>query len=659
MSKKMGTPMPGRGWFKIFVVSVFCASGAGLSGYLLYCDLFQISLGGKGKTMAVVENQNSLVKRRASSSYLWNRTQKGQDIFQRDSILVGPESSAVLRLKEGSLLEIGENSLIRLDDLQQLNQNFMRGAFVVRSEKGDQKLTIDKSGKVKKEALTVRLLLPGAQAKVYSLPGKPGEVTFRWKPFRTDVNNLSLQVSPDEEFPAMRTQSFALVDASATEKTVPLTPGRYYWRLTGPEAPVTESRSLRVAEAKPMKPVWPTTLPVETWKEGGGVDFRWVPAASPEMLQQGEHHLDVARDAEFKEIVRTEKVSGLSGSYRLNELPEGEYFWRVRSRFGDVAVTAPGQKITLQKVAKLPLTLLQPEAGYASLPPEKMSFRWDFDRLDARFTLEIEKRKDEQWQPLTAIKSARRQLGWKKPSPGEYRWRVLAQPTKGDDVMGESEWREVSFFEMKPLITLLPAAKQKFQFWTTPDSLELKWEPVTGANLEYEIEYSLSAGLKHQVQRFRTRESSFVLEGKTLVAGTYYWRVKAMTSTNQPATLSEVQSFELSPFPLLSAPANAFPKTGETLAVMQMEKDPDLGWDAVPEAVSYEVTLKNAKGISLTEKTTGPAFSLKGFSAGKYDWSVRAIDRAGRQGEEMAWRQFTLHFGPLPAPKSVISEVKE
>jgi len=659
MSIEMGTPMPGRGWFKIFVVSLFCIIGAGLSGYLLYCDLFQISLGGRGKTMAVVENQNALVKRRASSSYLWNRTQKGQDIYQRDSILVGPESSAALRLKEGSLLEIGENSLIRLDDLQQLNQNYMRGAFIVRSEKGDQKLTIDKSGKVKKETLTVRLLLPAAQAKMYTLPGKPGAVTFRWKPFRNDVNNLSLQVSADDAFPAMRTQSFAIVDSGVTEKTVTLAPGRYFWRLTGPEAPVTESRSVRVAEAQPMKPVWPTTRPVETWKESGTVDFRWVPSASSEILQQGDHHLDVARDAEFKEIVRSEKVSGIAGSYRLTELPEGEYFWRVRSRFGDVAVTAPGQKITLQKVSKLPVTLLQPEANYASLPPEKVTFRWDFDRLDAQFSLEIERRKGDQWHPLTAIKSSRRQLGWKKPNPGEYRWRVVARPSKGDDVMGESEWREVSFFEMKPLVTLLPAAHQKFQFWTTPESVEIKWEPVAGANLEYEVEYSLSAGLKHQVQRVRTRESSFSLDGKTLVAGIYYWRVKAMASSNQPATLSEIQSFELSPFPLLAAPANAFPKSGETLAVMQMEKDPDLGWDAVPEAASYEVTLKNAKGIALTEKITEPAFSLKGFSAGKYDWSVRALDRAGRRGEEMAWRQFTLHFGPLPAPKSVISEVKE
>lgn len=644
------------------LVTLFCLSGAASTGYLLYCDLFRTSLDGKGKTMATVEAQNFLVKRRAAASYLWNRTQTGQSIFQRDSVLVGPESSATLKLENGAILEIAENSLIRLDDLQKLNQNFMRGAFMVRSEKGDQRITVDKAGKVKREKVLVRLLAPVAQAKVYSLPGQSGKVTFRWKPFQTDVTQLSLQVSPEEMFPALRTQSFALVDPKVTEKTVPLSPGKYFWRLTGPEAPVTEARPLRVAEAEAMKPVWPTPeSPVERWQEGGGsVEFRWVPTGNRELLEQGEHHIDVARDAQFKDIVRTDKVAAASGAYRLPSLEEGEYYWRVRSQFGEYAVAAPAQKISIRKVASLPVLLSQPENGTGSLPPAKQIFRWSFDRNDAEFVVEIERRDGEAWTGLVKETVRRRQYVWNKPSAAEYRWRVTAKATGNlrGQAMGESEWRQLTYFDSKPLVTLGPPPNEKLSYWTVPPAVDLKWEPITNANVEYEVEYSLTAGLKHNVSRARTRESHYALDGKTLGPGKYFWRVKVLDPDQKGARLSEIQTFDLTPFPLLAAPANARPKAGVTLSVMQMEADPDLEWDAVPEATGYEVTIRNAQGQGLTEKIAKTSFPLKGFAAGKYNWTVRAIDKASRKGEELPPREFTLHFGPLPAPKSVISEVK-
>jgi len=658
----MSIPILKRGWTGMLLVTVLCLAGAAGTGYLLYCDLFRISLDGKGKTMAVVETQNSLVKRRAAASYLWNRTQTGQNIFQRDSVLVGPESSATLKLQNGAVLEIGENSLIRLDDLQKLNQNFMRGAFVVRSETGDQKITVDKSGKIKREKVLVRLLTPASQAKVYSLPGQIGKVTFRWKPFKSEATQLSLQVSPEEAFPALRTQSFALVDTSVTEKTVPLPAGKYYWRLTGPEAPVTEARPLRVAEAEPMKPVWPTqTAPVERWQDSeSGVEFRWVPSASREILEQGFHHIDIARDEQFKDIVRTDTVAALSGSYHVSNLDEGDYFWRVRSQFGEYAVAAPAQKISVKKVASLPVLLTQPEHGQGSLPPARQTFRWDFDRNDAQFVVEVERRDGDTWTNLVKQTVRRRQYVWNQPVAAEYRWRVTALSTgnaKGQ-AMGESEWRPLTYFDSKPLVAKAPTLDKKIEYWTVPPSVELEWEAIANAAVEYEVEYSLTAGLKLNVSKARTRESKFALDGKLLGPGKYFWRVKVLDPDQKAARLSEIQTFTLVPFPLLAAPSNALPKAGVTLSVMQMEADPSLEWEAVPEATAYEVTLRNAAGKALTEKTSKLAFPLKGFAAGKYNWSVRAIDKASRKGEELPWREFTLHFGPLPAPKSVISEVK-
>ncbi len=653
----MSTPLPSRGWLGISLVTFGCLAGASGSTYLLYCDLFQISLGGSGKTMATVEQQNLLVKRRASSSYLWNRTQTGQNIFQRDSVLVGPESSAALRLKNGELLEIGENSLIRLDDLQQLNQNFMRGAFIVRSESGDKRLTIDRDGSLKKEDLQVRLVHPPAQAKVYALPGKEGNVTFRWQPFKQNVNDLSLQVSPELIFPPLKTQSYAIADARVHEKTIPLPPGKYFWRLTNTEAPVTEARTLKVASAEPLRPVWPAAPMVEQWGESAALDFRWVPPANRELLEKSDHLIEVAKDSQFKTVIRSEQVSAASGVFHLTGLDEGEYYWRIRSQYGDLAVAAPAQKIVIKKVALLKVPLDLPENGFASLPPTAQAFRWDFERTDAEFHFEVEKRDDGQWVNAIRENTRRRAFIWKTPKAGQYRWRVVAS-TK-EQPMGESEWRNLNFFEGKPLATLSPTTNQKLQFWNTPLPINMKWEPVEGIpGGDYEIEFSLSAGLKYQVQHARTREDHFDIDGKILGPGTYYWRVKKWDDQNRLVRLSEIQTFQYSSYPLLAHPATARPKSGVTLSVMQLEVDPSLEWDSVPEATGYEISIRNALGKAVTEKIEGTSYPLKGFGAGKYLWSVRAIDRGNRTGEEMPWMEFTLHFGPLPAPKKVISEVK-
>lgn len=52
------------------------------------------------------------------------------------------------------------------------------------------------------------------------------------------------------------------------------------------------------------------------------------------------------------------------------------------------------------------------------------------------------------------------------------------------------------------------------------------------------------------------------------------------------------------------------------------------------------------KVVSTTEVQLGE------LNEGKYEWSVRAVDRLKRRGEAMPARNFSISYGdPLPAPE--------
>ena len=213
--------------FQTVIFGLICAMGAGISAYFLYLDVTRAGGVGRGKPMGEIVDFRDRVRRKPASSFLWTSIQEGESLYKRDSIQVGEGGFATVRLKDDTLLEIAENSLVVLDNLNLLEMKFVRGSFIVRKKTGDQKITVKKNGRKKVEPLVIRLEHPDLYSqRTISPRQEKTSVEFRWVVSGKKGASPEFQISKNKNF------SDAL-KKPVTEKgkgkvRVALKPGSYY-----------------------------------------------------------------------------------------------------------------------------------------------------------------------------------------------------------------------------------------------------------------------------------------------------------------------------------------------------------------------------------------------------------------------------------------------
>ena len=114
------------------------------------------------------------------------------------------------------------------------------------------------------------------------------------------------------------------------------------------------------------------------------------------------------------------------------------------------------------------------------------------------------------------------------------------------------------------------------------------------------------------------------------VGGDYYWRVRAINTSNQPGDWSSARSFSIDTSgpsaPVLNSPANS-----------ASTRTPTFRWGTVSGAVLYEFQYDDDSGFvdSLYTITLRGTFRRPpAMRLGTYYWHVRAKDAAGNWG---AW----------------------
>src|SRR6185437_14665870 len=130
------------------LVTVACLFGAAYSSLLLYRNIQDVGAR-TGTPMAKLEHIEAKVRLKPASSFIWSAVKSNEDLYRKDSIQTAPNGGATIRFNDGSLLEVGENSLIIVDSLENLSLGFLRGSAVLRTSAGDSRITLDKYGKTR------------------------------------------------------------------------------------------------------------------------------------------------------------------------------------------------------------------------------------------------------------------------------------------------------------------------------------------------------------------------------------------------------------------------------------------------------------------------------------------------------------------------------
>jgi hypothetical protein len=653
-------------WDANFIlVTVVCLLIASFSGWLLWRDFHAAGAAGSGTPLAKLERREAKVKRKARASFVWSEARANEDLYRKDSVQTSAKSAAAIRMKDGGLLEMGENSLVVIDEVGNLDMSFLRGEMTLRTQSGDQKLSVGADGKAKVENLPLRLKGPEPLAQVFTPVDGPAEIAFSW-----DVTGgaqvpdaLTTEVSRDSSFKTGLVSSVKSTPGSHATSVKLDQEGKYYWRITSNGAPLSATGQFLVLRSARLKPSWPNAqAKVVGIGAESPIQFRWIVPKSLVGIEQGtntEHRVQIATDAGFSSIVREENVIAASGNAWIKGLAAGEYYWRVRSRYDSNVLDSPHERFRLRRMESLALEQSAPEDNGALVAGKPARFTWTTDLNEGEYEFELQNSSQAKVFAGT-IKS--KSIEWKAPLEGLYRWRVAA--VSGGQRLAETPWRAVAVYRGSPIALKAPRKDEEIRYWDEPVAFLFDWardqiaDERTGT---YLLEVSADAQFKQVAAKQRTSSTSVKSAALNVAPGTYFWRVRYVDEKGETLKSSEVQRFAYGLHPPLRAPATAKPGPDHVFDMMASEAPPEVTWSKVDGAEGYEVTVfDTATGKPLVSKVaTEPEMQFKELKEGKYTWTVRPIDQLKRKGEAMPSRQFRITYGDrLPAPEATSPEVQ-
>lgn len=673
---------------KTTLVSALCWGGAALAGYYLYADLNEFAGSGEGKPIAKLVRREAKVRRKASTSYVWAATREEEPLYRKDSIQTAENSAASVEFDDGTILDLGENSLVVIDDLQKLSGEAFRGSLTVRKGATESRLTVGEDGKAKVEKLAVRMVAPEPFLRSFVPEKQALDVAFKWQvQNKAEAQSLVLEVGPDRTFASSRVIRLEAPAPGANGEAtanVKLEGGTYFWRLKNKSAVLTETRSFKLLVAAVPKPLAPARgTQVILWGDQPKLAFR---ALLPERYAKldskdralYENVVELSRDASFKQTVASEALNANNGTASLPEVPEGEYFWRIRGKFGAAQATSESWPVSVKRGKGVALELVTPsDGGLFALKPQ-LQFSWRSEGHDLEYRWEVQAVGDGGSTKTLASQKTKSQASvWKSPPVGQYRWRVVAFASSGQSQVGETPWRTLSIQDADPIRLVYPTRTQGVQFWDKPGVFSFKWKndqpDAENPTARYHVEVATDATFGKRV--FEGKASGLELSSAptALAAGQYYWRVSLKKPSGEALRMSEVQNFSVQQHALLPAPAHASPAPGKVHKPYDDKQDVVLSWNPVEGATSYEFWVDRDPEAGRTpaaEKgepskpvyhatTAKTSVALKGIGEGKYLWHVRAIDPKRRPGEGSTPTPFEVSFGDLlGAPEVTSPEVQ-
>ncbi|HTL12833.1 MAG TPA: hypothetical protein VL588_10115, partial [Bdellovibrionota bacterium] len=636
------------------LVAAICLGGAFQAGKMLYMDYTRPVGEGDGPAVASVEWQSSQVRRKPPSSYLWGGVQTDDPLYRRDSVRTGADSAARIKLKSGTTLELGENSLIVLEDSEDLSFNTLKGSLVVRKPSGATRVTVDAEGKKTATQLQVSLVEPEPGTSFAVAPGQRFQVRLKWKRWGDSPGKSRLQVASNSSF--SRVVKDLAPEGESTEMVLDLPAGEYYWRIleagAGAKAAGDTSR-FSVNELSPPKLLSPADNEVsEIAGDEGSVQLRWVPTEGGHAVRL---ELTAADDPGFGHA-RTVEVDGRTGFATVDDLKEGQYLWRTQASLGDLKVPGAPRHFALKKSLHLKVALASPEDGAALEWRPRLRFAWSTTVLDKlAYRLRIRKA-GENTKYLLEQELGAPAFAWDDPVDGPLEWQVSAL-AEGKDV-GDSEWRPFSVRRGDPLALLEPADQAVIRYWgETPDT-RLSWNPdraVEKDGLRYHLEVSPQFRFERDVKTADLQKHEIQFSTLGLPPGRYFWRVTVLDESGKVVKASETRSFDQGVHPLLPAPVAVTPREGEKFEQLDQERKTVLHWEKVADARGYRVMLSRADTADKSRQdfqAEGDSLELPALKQeGEYYWSVSAVDPLGRVGEASPPRRFSISWGgQLAAP---------
>lgn len=319
-----------------------------------------------------VEFKNNIVQRKLDDQVVWESLTKDSPITNKDTIRSDSLSDALIRLNDGTVINMDENSMFYLDisdddptlDLSSGNISIKKskdsndsfkirsddnivsiqdgelnlnksadGSFTLHVEKGDASITnngktqniasgnlaeID-GNNVSVKKIPFQLKSP-ANNKIFTTEDPVARIDFSWKPIEK-YKKLKLEISKRSDFSVI----VKTLNYPAQTETVTLPLGSYYWRLHSEDAGMSPQYRFHLFKTSQVNGKLPEDHVVLTYVEKlPSVSFQW----NEDPLAK-DYVLEISDNEKFEKL--SSRHTTKSNSIAVDNLQSGDYYWRVKS----------------------------------------------------------------------------------------------------------------------------------------------------------------------------------------------------------------------------------------------------------------------------------------------------------------------------------------
>jgi hypothetical protein len=571
--------------------------------YLLYDDslLFPSSKQHE-KTIGTISSMNNDVRRKNSGNFVWLPGNSNDEVYEKDSIFTGDGSQAAIKLNDGTVIQISENSLVNLNqkngemelDLR-FGQFVGNGTTVIKVKTGNEEYTIQGSGgkfeinRSKSGELDVKVISGSAE-----ISGKAGKQNLK--------SNESLQITKKG------------TEKSEVEAKIRL---------------ITKDDVIlyRYSDKVPLNFEWDGKGPIS------------------------QYSIEVSKTEDFKKVLvlhstKEEKIA-------LKEIfKEGVYFWRVKAL--DISqkllVTSSIQKFNINLLVAPKIVTPEDKATFKSIilpnKPDglKMTAKvtWDGEARHALYHWQLSSTED--FTNIVVEKTFNEKQFTTQPlNSGTYFTRVRGF----DKEKHPSPWSKVTSFklevegEVKPPAPRLAEKYIRFQMPklegrapSAETSPQMAWSQVLVAK-DYHWEIAKNKAFTGaQVQDTESTKIAWT----QYKPGKYYYRVFTRSQLGQSSNPSETGVLEVyTDAPVLNPIPTILVKETNLNAVAPA-KEVRAAWSKIPDANAYILQVDKDKNFTNpTEQIVNDSESMiKMPEPGKYFLRVKAMNEANQEMSEFS-----------------------
>jgi hypothetical protein len=544
------------------VMLILSCLGLGVgSAVLLLQDLSDVAGVRGGKRLGEVGQSLGAVRQRTPTSLLWRFLASGQGLYLRDTIQVGPESFASLKLDNGSTLEIGENSLVVLEEVTGLDFQILRGSLVVRSADGDQSVEAQGKNPPKIQKFPFQLVRPGAFQKIYVGSGTTSltSIQFQWKGL--GANQSVVEISRSKKFDEV-VASAHVRTADSEEIKIPAETGTYYWRIASEGVGFSTTRAFEVIKVAPLEALFPLDGQ-KVGMDSMGVRFTWTtPPSLQGIVERAQHVLEVSRKSNFSERIKSVPITWDQSEIYVHDLPVGKLHWRIASQYDKISEVTPAHKIETFSLQRSPanvssqdlyLKVLRSPSEHTLSAEGPAPILLEWQSVPGKGNYQFVVSKDSQFRTLAQVEritTARFELSDAALEPGINYWKVSHLDETGQETLAsQSQKIDVRLPGLVSEIALVSPKDDESIVGSRAKKINLIWKKVAGAK-NYFI--TLKQGSDVIAQGQGTHNGWSV---SSLKPGKYEWEVGYEDRFGRKSKSGPPRSFSVSYGPRLRAPA--------------------------------------------------------------------------------------------------------